>query len=63
MQTKINALKKTIQGKVVLPGDTDYDDARKIYNAMIDKHPAIIIQCTSVEDVMKAVNFASQNQL
>ena len=62
MQTKINALKKTIQGKVVLPGDTDYDDARKIYNAMIDKHPAIIIQCTSVEDVMKAVNFASQNQ-
>ena len=62
MQIKINTLKKDIQGKVVLPGDADYDDARKIYNAMIDKHPAIIIQCISADDVMNAVNFARQNQ-
>lgn len=39
------ALKKQIRGTIMLPQDAGYDQARKVYNAMIDKHPAIIIKC------------------
>ncbi|MBW2604991.1 MAG: FAD-binding oxidoreductase [Deltaproteobacteria bacterium] len=56
--TKIETLKSNIRGKVLLPADSGYDDARSIWNAMIDRHPAIIVRCAGVADVMKAVNFA-----
>ena len=44
---KIEELKKGFQGEVILPGDGAYDDARKIWNAMIDKRPAVIARCAS----------------
>ena len=43
---------------MVRPGDTDYDQARAIWNGMIDRHPAGIARCASTSDVVAAVNFA-----
>jgi FAD/FMN-containing dehydrogenase len=42
---------------VLVPGDAGYDDARTIYNGMIDRHPSVIAQCENVEDVSRAVRF------
>ena len=61
--TKIDAFKGRFRGEVVSPGDEAYDDARKIWNAMIDKHPALIVRCTTTSDVVLAVNFARDNEL
>lgn len=61
--TKIDAFKGRFRGEVVSPGDEAYDDARKIWNAMIDKHPALIFRCTTTSDVVLAVNFARDNGL
>ncbi len=54
----VTALKSQVRGEVVTPGDESYDQARKVYNAMIDKHPAIIVRCTGVADVIAAVKAA-----
>ena len=42
------------------PGDPGYDDARKVWNGIIDKRPALIARCAGVADVIAAVNFARQ---
>jgi FAD/FMN-containing dehydrogenase len=60
---KIEELKKGFQGEVIVPGDGAYDDARKIWNAMIDKRPAVIARCTATPDVIRAVSFARDNGL
>lgn len=54
----VATLRTQVRGRLVTPGDTDYDAARRLYNAMIDKHPAIIVECVDAADVMSAVNFA-----
>jgi len=59
----IEALKTELKGTIVLPESTDYDDARKLYNAMIDKRPGIIVKCVNVADVISAVNFGRENNL
>ncbi|HUZ60893.1 MAG TPA: FAD-binding oxidoreductase [Hanamia sp.] len=59
----IEVIKKQIRGTVTMPEDAGYDATRKVYNAMIDKHPAIIIKCVDVADVMQAVKFAKENNL
>lgn len=51
------------RGPVLDAGHPDYDEARKLYNGMIDKHPLMIAQCSDVGDVMDAVNFARDNKL
>ena len=56
-------LRMTIQGAVLTPADTDYEDARVVSNGMIDRRPALIIQCSGVADVIDAVNFAREHQL
>ncbi len=52
-----------LRGDLLRPGDDGYDDARTIYNAMIDKQPALIARCAGVADVIHAVNFARTNDL
>ncbi len=49
------------RGPVVLPGDAGYDDARAVYNAMIDRHPAAVLRCRDVADVVAGVRFAAQH--
>jgi FAD/FMN-containing dehydrogenase len=60
---KVEELKSGIKGEVLLPGDAAYEGARKIWNAMIDKRPALIARCASTADVVRAVNFARDNGL
>jgi len=50
-------------GRLVGPDDADYDDARKVYNAMHDKRPALIAQCAGVDDVALAIGFARDQGL
>jgi len=52
-----------LRGDLIRPGDAGYDDARKVYNGMIDKRPALIAQCVDVADVIGAVNFARAHNL
>lgn len=56
-------LSKLINGKIILAGDKDYDEERKIWNAMFDKKPLIIIKCTNTNDIVEAVNFGRDNKL
>jgi FAD/FMN-containing dehydrogenase len=52
-----------VRGELILPVDGGYDAARKVYNAMIDKHPALIMRCADIADVIAAVNFAREHKL
>jgi FAD/FMN-containing dehydrogenase len=61
--SKIGELKNGFQGDVLLPSDGAYESARTIWNAMIDKRPAIIARCETTSDVVRAVNFARDNGL
>jgi FAD/FMN-containing dehydrogenase len=51
-------LRRTVRGEVVVPGDVVYDQARKVWNGMVDRHPAAVIYCAGSDDVVAAVNFA-----
>src|SRR5579884_3695014 len=62
-ETKLTALRATLRGRVIVPSDPDYDEARKVYNAMIDRRPALIVHCADVADVREAVNFAREQDL
>lgn len=59
----ISEFRAQLRGELIQPGDSTYDEARKVYNGMIDKHPALIAQCVDVADVINAVNFGRDNHL
>ena len=59
----LKSFKQTFQGDVFTPQDEGYNEARQIWNAMIDKHPAVIARCATVDDVSLAVKFAVQQDL
>jgi FAD/FMN-containing dehydrogenase len=61
--TKIDELKAGFGGELIRPGDAGYDEARRIWNATIDRRPGLIARCTTTDDVVRAVNFARENQL
>jgi hypothetical protein len=52
-----------LRGELLRPGDTGYEDARKVWNGMIDKRPALIVSCGGVGDVTDAIRFARENDL
>src|SRR5215213_1807216 len=62
-ETAVQGLAAAMRGNLIQPGDPAYDEARTLYNAMIDKHPALIARCTNVADVIAAVNFARDNDV
>jgi len=53
----LTALREDLVGDVFAPGDPGYDEARKVFNAMIDRRPAVIAQCVDETDVVRAVRF------
>jgi FAD/FMN-containing dehydrogenase len=60
---QIQQLRASVRGAVIEPGDEAYEAARKVYNAMIDKRPALIVRCTDVADVIAAVDYARTNNV
>jgi FAD/FMN-containing dehydrogenase len=59
----IDKLKSMIKGRVLTPQDAAYDDVRQIWNAMIDRRPAVIVQPSDSGDVAPAIKFARENAL
>ena len=57
----VEQLKAALRGRLIQPADAGYDDARAVYNGMIDKRPALIAQCADVADVIATVAFARDN--
>ncbi len=61
--TIIETFKNQLQGKIIMPSDADFDETRKVYNGMIDKHPGMFVMCADVADVIASVNFGRENNL
>ena len=59
----IEAFATLLKGKLISPTDSTYDDTRKVYNGMIDKHPGLFAMCVDVADVIAAVNFGRDHNL
>ena len=62
-ETVIQTFKSALRGRVVMSGSPEYDEARTVWNAMIDRRPALIARCVSAEDVVQSVRFARDNDL
>jgi FAD/FMN-containing dehydrogenase len=58
-----NAFARALHGRLVRPEDAGYDSARKVWNGLIDRRPAMIAQCADEADVVAAVNFAREQKL
>jgi FAD/FMN-containing dehydrogenase len=56
-------LQQRLSGPLILPGDLAYDEARTIWNAMINRRPAVILRCRTETDVVHSVNYARENKL
>ncbi len=61
--TTFDGLKTAMRGPVIQPADDGYDEARAVYNGMIDRRPAAIARCADAADVMAAVRYARENEL
>jgi FAD/FMN-containing dehydrogenase len=58
MPGMLDDFRASLRGQLLQPKDPGYDAARTVWNAMIDRHPAIIVRCAGVADVMASVDFA-----
>jgi FAD/FMN-containing dehydrogenase len=56
-------LRQSMQGAVITPGDPGFEDARRVWNAQIDRRPAVIARCASIADVATATTYARDHQL
>jgi hypothetical protein len=63
MPKSMQDLKANLRGELIQPDDRNYDDARKVYNAMIDKRPRAVARCADVADVITCVNFARTDKV
>lgn len=62
-EAAVEKFKAALRGHLLRPGDDAYDQARKVWNGMFDRHPALIVRCAGTADVISAVNFARDNGL
>jgi len=56
-------LRGRFAGEIIEPGDAGYDQARIVWNANVDRHPALVVRPTSVDDVVSAIQFAHDKDL
>jgi len=59
----LDDLKARLRGPLLVPGDAGYEDSRTVWNAMIDRRPAMVVRCLGVWDVVAAVRFAREHRL
>jgi FAD/FMN-containing dehydrogenase len=59
----VRSFQSGLSGRAIRPGDDEYDGARTLYNAMIDKRPALIARCETTDDVVRAVTFAREQDI
>lgn len=59
----VDEIRGILRGELLVEGDGGYDSARRVWNSMIDKHPAMIARCTGTADVVAAVNFARSHDI
>ena len=57
----LDALRPSLRGAVCLPGEAGYDEARTIWNAMIDRRPGAVVRCRGASDIIRAVSFAREH--
>ena len=62
-ETSIQELRGKLRGQLITPADPTYDEARKVYNSMIDRRPALIARCRDAADVMAGIAFAREQGL
>ncbi len=63
LATQVGELARTFGGRLLLPADPGYDEARRVHNGMIDKRPALVAQCRGSADISDAVRFGRQRGL
>jgi FAD/FMN-containing dehydrogenase len=63
IDSTLSSLQSSLAGNLIVRGDHNYDEVRKVYNGMVDKYPEIIAQCRNVNDVVTCVNYARNNDL
>ncbi len=59
----LDELRRSVAGAVVAPGDAEYDAARRCFNALVDRRPAVIVRCVGASDVVAAFDFARAHEL
>jgi FAD/FMN-containing dehydrogenase len=59
----VETLRASLRGELILPSDTGYENARQVWNGMIDRRPALIVRCSGAADVIRAVGFAREQGL
>jgi len=59
----VESLKADLRGTLLFPGDMGYDASRTVWNAMIDRRPALVVHCAGVNDIKRAVDFARTHGL
>lgn len=62
-EAALKTLQIKLSGRLLTPASKEYDDARTIWNGMIDRRPSLIVRCLNAEDVVQAVHLAAQRQL
>jgi hypothetical protein len=62
-ETAIARFKTNLHGDFIQPGDPRYEEARKVFNGIIEKRPAMIVRCADVADTIAAVNFALETNV
>jgi len=59
----VQGLREQVRGQTITPDDADYEVARRVYNAMIDRRPNVVVRCEGAGDVVAAVDYARENEL